>query len=132
MITPSQFEAWTFFDYFNERQENEVLAWLNSIPIEAKAKINARISILRGFRVWPEQYVSSYNGWDDVVELKIVFFGDQYRPLGFYGPPGRWHFTILVGGIEKGKIPRRLLGCADERRKIVLADNTRARPHDFS
>jgi hypothetical protein len=132
MIIEEYFEAWEFLDYFNDREENEFLTWLDSIPLQAKAKINARINILRGFLVWPEQYVSSYKGWDDIVELKIVFSGVQYRPLGFYGPLGRWRFTLLVGGKEKGKIPKRLLGCADERRKIVLADKTRARPHDFS
>lgn len=126
-----EFRSWTFLDYFNDREENEILTWLNSIPWQAKAKISARILNLQGFQVWPEQYVSAYKGWNDIYELRIVFSGVQYRPLGFYGP-GRWQFTLLVGGIEKGRLPRGLLRTADERRKIVLADKSKARAHDFS
>lgn len=125
---------WTFSDYLSERGTNEIYAWLNSrdVPKGAKAKINARIISLQGFPIFPEQYFSAYKGWDDIYELRITFSGVQYRPLGCYGPGGRRQFTLLVGGIEKGKIPKRLLEIADERRKIVHADSARITSHDFS
>ena len=124
---------WTFSDYVSERGTNEIHEWLNSreVPSGAKAKINARIISLQGFPVFPEQYFSAYRGWDDIYELRIGFSGVQYRPLGCYGPKKR-EFTLLVGGIEKGKIPKRLLEVANERRKVIHADPARVRGHDFS
>lgn len=125
--------TWEFFDFQSERGENEILRWLNSsqVPKAARAKINARIISLQGFSVFPEQYFSAYRGWDGIYELRIVFAGVQYRPLGFYGP-GRRQFSLLVGGIEKGKIPRQLLEVANERRAIVKGDHQRVVRHDFS
>ena len=124
---------WTFFDFVSARGTNEIHEWLNSkeVPSGAKAKINARLVTLRGFPVFPEQYLSAYNRWNDLYELRIVYSGVQYRPFGFYGP-GRREFTLLVGSIEKGRVPKSALTIADERRKIVIADPSRVRPHDFS
>jgi len=129
----STMDSWTFFDFFTERGENDIHRWLKSpeVPKAAKAKINARIIALQGFPLFPEQYISSYTGWPGLLELRIVSNGVQYRPLGYYGPD-RGQFSILVGGIEKGRIPRRLLEVADERRKIVDSDPRRVRRHDFS
>ena len=125
-------KSWIILDFVNMRGENEILSWLNSLPRKAKAKINARLVTLAGYpEPWPPQYISAYNGWDDVYELKIVFGGRQFRPLGCYGPERR-QFTILSGGEEKGKIPTRLLGVADERRKLVFDGSARTVPHDFS
>ena len=124
---------WTFRDYVSVRGTNEIHAWLNSreVPPGAKAKINARIVALQGFPVFPEQFFSAYKGWDDLYELRVVNGGVQYRTFGCYGP-GRWRFSILVGGLEKGRVPKSLLGVADDRRKIVFADPQRLCPHDFS
>ena len=129
--------AWTFFDYVIVRSDgetvNEIHEWLNSkeVTAKAKAKINARVVTLQGFPLFPEQYFSAYKGWDGLYELRIVCSGVQYRPFGFYGPKQR-QFTILVGSVEKGKVPKSTLKVADERRKIVLADPGRICPHDFS
>jgi hypothetical protein len=129
--------TWTFFDYVIVRSDgetvNEIHEWLNSkeVTAKAKAKINARVVTLQGFPLFPEQYFSAYKGWDGLYELRIVCSGVQYRPFGFYGPKQR-QFTILVGSVEKGKVPKSTLKVADERRKIVLADPGRICPHDFS
>lgn len=125
--------TWLFFDFVTERRENDIHRWLNSSQVTkaAKVKINARIAALQGFPLMPEQYISAYETWPGLVELKIVCDGAQYRPLGFYGP-ARGQFTLLVGGIEKGRIPRRLLEVANERRKVVMANAGRVVPHDFS
>src|SRR5712691_12982035 len=95
---------WTFLDFFTARGENDILRWLNSneVPKKAKAKINARIIALQGFPLFPEQYFSAYTGWPGLYELRVVFANVQYRPFGFYGP-GERNFSLLVGGIEKGK-----------------------------
>lgn len=125
--------SWTFLDFVSTRGQNEIHDWLisNQVPSEAKAKINARIMTLQGFPIFPEQYFSAYTGWDDLYELKIVFSGVQYRPFGFYGPK-RKEFCLLVGGVEKGKVPRSLLVIADRRREVVIANPNQTIPHDFS
>ena len=97
----------------------------------AKAKINGRIAAMQGLPQFPEPWISAYNGWPKLLELRIVRDGVQYRPFGFYGP-GLRQFSLLTGAVEKGKVPKRLLEVADERRKIVIADPSRVRPHDFS
>ena len=124
---------WEFLDFVSGRGVNEIHAWLNSkdVPHKAKAKINARVVSLRGFPIFPEAYFSSYKGWDDIYELRIVYGGVQYRPFGCYGP-SRMQFSLLVGGIEKGAVPKSLLKVADERRQIILSDPARVVPHDFS
>ena len=125
--------SWTFFDFVNVRGENEIHKWLNSSEVtkQAKAKINARIATLRGFPVFPEQYFSAYKGWDDIYELRIVYGNVQYLPLGCYGPGPR-QFCLLVGGIEKGKIPKSLLSIAKQRRSIVISNPNSVCPHDFN
>jgi Phage derived protein Gp49-like (DUF891) len=126
--------TWTFFDFVSSRGRNEIHDWLNSQEVrkEAKAKINARLVALQGFPVFPEQFFSSYKGWGELYELRIVYSGVQYRPFGFYGPNPR-EFTLLVGSIEKGKVPKSTLKVADERRKLVLSDpKNRVQPHDYS
>jgi hypothetical protein len=125
---------WIFSDFISPRGVNEIHEWLNSNEVrkEAKAKINARLIALQGFPVFPEQYFSSYKGWDDLYEIRVVYAGVQYRPFGFYGPNPR-EFTLLAGSIEKGKVPKSTLKIANARRELVLADpRNRTKPHDYS
>lgn len=125
---------WTFLDFVSARDVNEIHEWLNSKEVrkEAKAKINARLIALQGFPIFPDQYFSSYTGWDGLYELRIVFAGVQYRPFGFYGPKQR-QFTLLVGSTEKGKVPKSTLKVANDRRNLILSDPTRyVEPHDYS
>jgi len=126
-------DPWTFFDFVSARGENEIHPWLNSpgVSTGAKAKINARIIALQGFRFFPEQCFSAYKGWDDIYESRVVFGGVQYRPFGFYGPE-RKQFCLLVGGVEKSKVPRSLLEVAEARRKIVIANPNQICRHNFS
>jgi hypothetical protein len=123
-------DSWTFFDFVDTRGVNLIREWLDNLPVKARAKINARILFMRAIPVWPEQYASALTGWPELIELRVVSAGNQYRPLGFYGPRRR-EFTIVYGAIEKGKLPKRVLETADEHRKIVLADTGRARKHEF-
>jgi hypothetical protein len=102
---------------------------LNLEELLPAAPERARIS---GIRVPEFPEPTSYRGWDDLYELRIVYAGVQYRPFGFYGPNPR-DFTLLVGSIEKGKVPKSTLKVANERRKLVLADpKNRVRPHNYS
>jgi len=123
-------DSWTFYDFLDPRGVNLIRGWLDGLPAQARARINARILFMKAISNWPEQYVSALTGWPKLVEIRVVSGGNQYRPLGFYGPQRR-QFTIVLGTIEKGKLPRRVLETADEHRKIILADPSRIREHDF-
>jgi hypothetical protein len=115
---------WTFYDFTDTRGANLIRQWLDGLPSKASAKIDTRILFMMAHPVWPEQYVSALVGWPGLVELRVGSAGNQYRPLGFYGPRRR-EFTIVLGATEKGKLPIRVLEVADDRRKIVLADGSR-------
>jgi hypothetical protein len=122
---------WTFYDFQDRRGVNTFRQWLDTLPANARAKINARLLFMRAIHVWPEQYISALKGWPGLVELRIVCAGTQYRPLGFYGPGPRREFTLLLGAVEKGRLPKRVLEAADGNRKIALADATRICEHEF-
>jgi len=121
---------WTFYDFLDPRGVNLIRAWLDLLPPKVGAKIDARVLYMRAMRMWPEQYVSALKGWPDIFELRVVSAGAQYRPICFYGP-NRGEVTILLGTIEKGKIPRRVLENADNNRKIVEYDSGRIERHIF-
>jgi hypothetical protein len=121
---------WAFYDFLDSRGNNLIRAWLDSRPAKASAKIDARILYMQAVRVWPEQYVSSLEGWPDLFELRVVSAGLQYRPLCFYGPE-RGEVTIVHGTVEKGKIPRRVLEYADGNRKLAIANRERIAIHVF-
>src|ERR1022692_3475626 len=122
---------WAFRDFLDSRGNNLIREWLDSIPVKAAAKIDARILYMRAIRLWPEQYVSSFVGWPKLFELRVVSAGSQFRPLCFYGPQDG-EVTIVHGVIEKGKLPRRVLEHADGNRNIVLADRKRTCEHAFN
>lgn len=124
-------DPWTFYDFLEERGVNAIRAWLDTLPDKAQAKINTRILFLSAQTVWPEQYISSLTGWPDLLELRVVHGGVQYRPLGFYGP-GRRELTLVLGAKEKGELPDRVLEAADANRKLILATGrTRIVRHQF-
>ena len=81
--------------------------------------------------VWPEPWVSALKAGPELIELRIGAAGNAYRPLGFYGPERR-EFTIVLGAVVKGKLPKRVLEAADDNRKVVLATGrTRICGHQF-
>src|SRR5579875_2131487 len=122
---------WTFYDFLDSRGGNTIRAWLDTLPIKAQAKINARLLVMQAKSVWPDGWVSSLKTWPETIELRVGAIGNAYRPLGFYGPERR-EFTIVLGAIEKGKLPKRILEVADANRKIVIATGrSRIRRHEF-
>jgi|SRR5580704_2388736 hypothetical protein len=111
---------WKFYDFLDGRGVNLIRQWLDGLPTKAQAKIDTRLLFMQAIAVWPEPWVSALKGWPELIELRIGAAGNAYRPLGFYGPERR-EFTITLGAIEKGKLPRRVLEVADANRKIVIA-----------
>lgn len=121
---------WTFFDFLDSRGNNLIRCWLDRLPAKVSAKVDVRIRFMSAMKTWPEQYVSALKGWPGLFELKVVSAGGQYRLLGFYGP-GRGGFTLVLGAVEKGRLPRRILELAENNRQIVLVDRSRIREHEY-
>jgi hypothetical protein len=122
---------WTFYDFLDGRGVNLIRQWLDSLPPKARAKIDVRLLFMQAKTVWPEPWVSALKGWPHLIELRIGAVGNAYRPLGFYGPERR-EFTIVLGAMEKGKLPARILEAADANRKLVLATcRNRIGRHEF-
>jgi hypothetical protein len=122
---------WEFYDFLDGRGINLIRQWLDSLPPKARAKINTRLLFMRAKMIWPEPWVSSLTDWPELLELRIGSFGNAYRPLGFYGPERR-EFTIVLGAVEKGKLPARTLEGADANRKVVLGTGrSRICRHEF-
>jgi hypothetical protein len=124
------FMIWSFRDYVEQGGGNPVEDWMDEQPLKARLKIDFRLLYLRDEKVWPEAYISALKGHPDIYELRVVFGGCQYRPLGCYGP-GLRVFTILLGTIEKGKIPNYVITTAEKRRQVVLTDWSRSVEHVF-
>ena len=122
--------VWTFKDYLDSGGTNAIRSWLDSIPLKAMLKVEAHLLFLRAVETWPPQYVSAIKGWPDLFELRIVFGGNQYRPIGFFGPQQR-EFTLVHGVIEKRKLQKHILETARARRQVVLDDNDRSEEHVF-
>src|ERR1700740_2862294 len=96
---------WAFRDFLDGQGNNLIRPWIDSLPKKAGAKIDARILVLQASLILPAQYISALKGYEDIFELRVVFGGVQYRPLGTYGPGSR-EFTLLIGDGVKGKAPR--------------------------
>lgn len=93
---------WTFDDFLNASGESVIEEWFAKIGDEAEAFIERRLQEMRPIYPWPPKWVSKYKT-TELIELRITFNKVQYRPLGCYAP--NYHFWLLVGAIEKGKIP---------------------------
>ncbi len=125
--------CWSFRDYVNERGDNLIHAWLQTLSQKAKAKINVRIQYLEAVPVFDPQYVSALSGYPDLLELRVVFSGVQYRPIACYGPAQR-EVTLLFGATERGDRfdPPTACDIALRRRSEILADRRRTVEHDLS
>ncbi len=124
--------GWAFFDYVAESGANPVRKALDSVPHDARARIDDRLGQMRDLDTWGPKWASAYTNLDGIVELRIKAKDVQYRPLGMYHPSQRKAFVILHVAIEKGDAIRQSsLDVAAKRRKEVLQDPNRVAPHDY-
>lgn len=119
---------WTFDDFLDTSGESVIDQWFAGIGAEAEAFIERRLMDMRPMPLWPEKWASKYKG-TQLIELRITFNKVQYRPLGCYAPG--YHFWLLAGAIEKGKIPRSDIETASRRRQMVLDGDAEIEEHDF-
>jgi hypothetical protein len=125
--------VWNFRDYVNSHGENEIHAWLNSLPKRAKARINALIRHLEAVKLFSTNDAKVLHGsCDGLFELRIFVERVQYRPLCSYGPNNR-DITILFGAIEKGDkfVPATACSRALDRKAEIFVKE-RTCEHDFS
>jgi hypothetical protein len=113
-------KEWTFKVFVSSSGTNEIKKWLNALPENDQAKIDAKIRYLEITKTWGRPYTAKLKGYSDLYEI-IVFSGRiQYRPIGCYGPNQK-EFTILIGAIEKGDKfePRNAPDTAYARSKLI-------------
>jgi hypothetical protein len=119
---------WTFDEFQDDSGESVIEQWFAQIGIEAEAFIERRLRDMASQRHWREKWASKYKT-TELIELRIAFNRVQYRPLGCYAP--NFHFWLLYGAIEKGRMPRSDIETALRRRDLAIQDPSRVRPHAF-
>lgn len=91
---------WTF-KIFGEN-ESDVDDWIKNLPPKAHTKMDHIINNLESIRDWTRTgFFSPLTGYNKINEIKVSHRGEEYRPLGCYGP-GNNEFTILIGAKEQG------------------------------
>jgi hypothetical protein len=95
----------TFYDYVDANGRNTIHAWLNSIPLPVKGKLNKWLLHLEGTPQgkWTRPLVETLTdrACDNLFEVRAKLGTQQYRILGCHGP-GRGTPTLLWGFIKPG------------------------------
>jgi len=112
--------SWVFKDFVDNRGDNEIRQWLDSLSKPVRFKIDARIRYLQTADQLRPPYVEKWVTEDGLYEVRVVFGGVQYRTLGCYGPERRT-FVLLIGAEEHGgKLePRDAVSIAVARMNII-------------
>jgi hypothetical protein len=129
---------WKLYDYVGDSGDNEIASWSKSLQKIEKAKLNAKLDMLR--RVGMALHGSILAGplpneqgsAEPIYKLKI--HGKvQLRPMLCRGPIDTdCEFTLLLGATEVGdKLdPPNAVSVAAQRRERILRDNNRRCPHE--
>ena len=113
----------TFYDYVDDAGVNVIYAWLNSVPIEVKVRINNRLLHLEGTQQgnWTRPLVDTltHGSCDGLFEVRSKFKRRQYRILGYHGPD-RGNPTLLWAFIKTGaQVPETECASAQTIRTII-------------
>ncbi len=115
----------TFYDY-TEEGDNVVHAWLNTLPVKVKQKLNRLLEHLEALPVgsWKRPVVETLTGeCDGLFEIRTSRSGIRYRLLGWHGPVRR-RPTLLHGFAKKGaKVPPAECSTALARKELVESDH---------
>jgi hypothetical protein len=117
---------WSFKVFKTGGGRNIMDEWLEGLPEEDQAAIEARIALLKGIRVGITHYFDKRKDSNKIFEIRIKGNRVQYRPLGCFGF-GRGVFTLLMGAKEKDwkLVPKTAVKTAEERRELALKDQER-------
>jgi hypothetical protein len=116
-------KEWTFKCFKSSSGTNKIRKWLNALPEDDQAKIDATIKQLEIEKKLEDPPVKKLTGYKYLFEIKIKSGGVQYRPIGYYGP-NRKEFTILIGVIKKERKlkPTNAYATACDRIKLIDKD----------
>jgi hypothetical protein len=131
-------KLWSFLDFVDDRGENVIQRWLQSLPPSArksvKAKMTARIEYLEVTPVFCPPYARDLHGeCEGLFEIIFRVKNLQYRPLACRGPDTTREVTLLMGAIEREERfdPPGACSTALRRKALIFADRRYVRPHDF-
>lgn len=119
---------WTIKVYSRDGETRITDKWLKSLPVGAQTEITTTLRYLQTQKLWGRPYSAHLKGkFKQIHEIRIRWDGNQYRPLGFFGP-NEGEFTLLIGAIEKGSKfePKNAPAIANERRKLALREEKHA------
>ena len=126
-----------FYDYVEMDGVKIIKAWLDSLPLKTKAKVNARLGALEQLdrtewhhTLWTEVLIGDKDG---LIAVKVKYKRIQYRLLGYDGP-ARGEFTLLTICEERNNkyIPLDIATKTFERKTAVDANPIARRTrHDF-
>lgn len=125
-----------FYDYVDMDGVNIIKAWLDSLPLKTKAKVNARLGALEQLdrTEWKMPLTEVLTGdKDGLIAVRVKYNKIEYRLLGYYGPE-RGEFTLLTHCKESNDryIPLDIATKTFERRTAVEANHfARRSRHDF-
>jgi hypothetical protein len=114
---------WKFKVFLKDNGENVMDEWLETLPFEDQAKIEARITLLKATPIGITHYFDKYHKSKNIYEIRINGNRVKYRPLGFQGP-GKGVFTLLMGAKERdGKlVPNQAIRTAEQRCVLVMSN----------
>jgi len=118
-------------DFLDDRGTNPITEWLKQQSTKFQAKFEARLVWMSTASLpWAGQYVTKLQDVGDVFEIRIKHAGQQYRPLGCWGP-GPGQFTLLLGAKEKNNrfVPPEAVETAKVRAKSLLDGRSKSCVH---
>jgi hypothetical protein len=126
-----------FYDFVDINEINIIKAWLDSLPVKAKARITTRLNTLEQITRtdWHHTLLTEVlkGDKDGLIAVKVKYKRVQYRLLGYDGP-NRGEFTLLAGGEERNDkyLPLNIGPKSFERiRDIEKNPDARRIRHDF-
>ena len=124
--------VWTFWDYVDALDRNQIKNWLNSYQKNTRTKIRSKLIALFevanavGYLTYP-RYEMLKGQHSDLIAIRWMGNRIQYRVFACYGSEARKEIWLLAGGTEKNDnyIPPGILETALARRADILTGKGR-------
>lgn len=117
-------KEWHLKVFQDENKRSDFRQWYVSLPPKVRARMHKILVFMETQKDWTKTpYFRPLTGYKGICEIRVTVSGQQYRPLGCYGPDPNT-FTLLVGAKEVGStfVPKSAPDIATQRRKLILKD----------